>query len=733
MTVTTIDLTTRPGDQPYPLLTKVYLKSSWRDPWVENTEVAVDRVMWSVSPRVGVAQLYWRYGVGKLANSATFQQLARKDIDRWYVKIEIYTYSVANPSAFVPPKVWWGVVDLTRDLLDGSDLGVASGQQAFIAYSLERLLYQYPIRTARVVDAAGELHRIGNGLTCNLRGQGNRTGTTPSTGYHMFRDDGADGELWTTRDIVKYVIGECEPRNSLDAWPSQHFEFVTIDVSLDDEEYLPDWDAPEVELHGRSPGQVLNMLIARQRLLGWRMEVTGTPPNEVMSIVPFTFATEELEIDDTYRLLANPSLYHINLTQSAESTIAVTYDGAGTYDQVIVEGARRRSCFTISYDDLTLVEGWTIAQDTAYSLGASADAGYPPAAEVDKRRARNAAVRNSDALRDVYRRYKLHTPWDFKAGDGEGGAQNPVFLEDTHVDMPDDWQAAYRPYESTLSLLPTLPLKGNVDYSVYVLGGTIIDGRLRLEERTPIVVMQLPDDSGKWMHIEKIGLQGDLPTTNTSDNKRWSASTRVNTREQDPAIYINVTGQPQHVIASTDFVPLSEDRDLGSYDWRNMAATVAVEEDRRVFGAWPDSRDLRLPELDAVRILRIQAGDAYRLDYMPVNTILGVDEESGALVKSNIPQWINDARDKLRNVAKLAYQWYGQQRRTVQLSTRRIFADIHVGDVVLSVERTAAEDIDVATVVSQITIEIPLTKGEQPSPPLMTLVTAYAELDPLRV
>jgi hypothetical protein len=227
-------------------------------------------------------------------------------------------------------------------------------------------------------------------------------------------------------------------------------------------------------------------------------------------------------------------------------------------------------------------------------------------------------------------------------------------------------------------------------------------------------------------------MQADIPTTDTDANQRWSASVRVNTRNREPAFYVRVGGQPQHVIASADFAPLAEDRELGSFEWQDIVATMSVEEDRHAIGVWPDAQDLA-SDIDGVRVLRIQAGRAYRLDYMPDGTVLGVNPVTGALIKSPSPQWVNDDRDALTNLARVAYQWYGRERRIFQLQTLKIFNELSIGDLIVSVSRTDTDDQDIGTVVTQIALELPRSSYAHAAPASMSIFTAYADLDPLRI
>lgn len=735
---TTINLNTATGAAEYPLTTTVYVRENWADTWsmVDSGGVAVDRIIWAAAPRISTAQLYWRFGIGRLAGSSTFQQLSRKEWQRFYVKIAVRTPSllIAGNHDTV---YWYGVVDLTRDIIEGRDLAVPSGRQAMIAYGLEGELYRYPIRDCQFKQSvSGTVLRLSGALTCNVDDKRNRTTAKTASGYYVFDENPSTSLFWSTRDIVQYVIGDHGLHDSSTPGASQRQDGVSIPTGIDAAALamLPNWDAPEVPLHGKSPGQVLNQVIARQRLLGWYATVDETTTPETLKIVPFTFTGTPITINTGKTIAANLATKHIQAWDSSESDVSVQFDASGLFDQVIVEGAKRRSAFTVGQPEgwgYTLEAGWTGALETEYGAAGSGEPDYPAAAEIDERRRRNAMVRGSDRLATVYSRYQLPAVWAGTAGDGGGVNWYTVFPADVAYDGADDFVAAADIYRPSIGFLPTIPMLADVDYSSGSTGGTWLGTGDRHEEMAPIVLIETPETAGKYVSIEAAGTRSDLPRTDADGNDRWSASIRVNTRVREPALYVNVSGQAQHVIAGADFTGQAEDKPVGGWDWRTMLCTVAVEEERRCYGAYPDAEDLP-GVLDVVRVMRIQAGDDYRQDFMPEGTVLGVDP-AGALVKSPQPQWINDARTKLYELAKFAYQWYGVERRVLEMSTKKINGHIAVGDLVVSVSRTDTVDIDVGTCITQITIDNPLSMASAPPVATMTIVTAYAELDPLKV
>src|SRR5690606_22400103 len=86
---------------------------------------------------------------------------------------------------------------------------------------------------------------------------------------------------------------------------------------------------------------------------------------------------------------------------------------------------------------------------------------------------------------------------------------------------------------------------------------------------------------------------------------------------------------------------------------------------------------------------------------------------------------------------RVAWQWYSEKRRALQLSVQHVTRALWLGDLVLSVgdpDLPIPGDIHISQVrscVSEITVEIPIVDGAGPPPPRrQTWTTAFGELDP---
>lgn len=733
---TNVDLSTQAGAQEYPVQVRVWTKANWLDEWAEDTGLQVNSVTWEVAPRIGTAQLYFRYGIGKLYDSQVFETLARKEIDRHFVKIQLLTDHPTVAGATLA-KYWYGIVEITRDVIEGS-ADVPRGRQTILAYGLEHLLYQNPVRSS--VYYKDSVTRLGDslaGLTFNENGVANMI--DDEGGANRFTADlsADETDYWSTKDIVRYL---CEFHSIPD--PTVHIgeqiathSTIKIALQLDRSDVLPTWDRPVLESHGRTLGQLFNALMPRHRLLGWYTEISDVDPT-TLRIVPYTFAGYDLTIVPGQTIPANPNEKTITVHESAQTQLHVEWDRSGQYDQVIVEGAKRRSVFTMTahVGTGTLEKGWTDELEVEYEKAASEAAGYPASSEVDERRRRNADSRGRDRLRSVFSRFKLPDDWDFMAG--YGMLQVPVFPVDVPYGDEDNFNSGVYVYRPHLSLLPTLPLIAGKEYFHFETEPDTEPEDLGLgnlgEELPPFAIIQVPQDDSKWAYLHKVGMTADTPNTIPEANRRWSARIRVNSRIREPAFHVDVTGQPQHVIASQDFDGLAEDRDLGDLDWRNMLATVAVEEDRRVYGAYPHIEQVE--SIDHVRVLRIDAGDQFRLDFMPYRTCLGISAR-GTPIFTTGPQWLNDDRAALYRVAKLAYEWYGTERRALRMVTKKITNGIDIGDLITSVSTgpETSHELPINTVVTQVAIEFPMTDQARPAVAQMSFSTAFAQLDPLRV
>jgi len=689
----------------------VYLRSSWAADWVEAQHLHCDWATWNVAPAVSRAALWWRYGKAIRPGKVAWEDVAPLSVGRNYVKIVF-------DASLDPPLVWYGTVELAGNRVDGSLVDgqtvTATGQQRLICYGLEQLLKQRPITSSYWRDGNGNVRCTGRGITFNENGLPNRLETAAWQAYE-FCSLLSEADFWSTRDIVDYLLAYQTP---VDAGGQRRLQFVLGDVP---EHTVPDWDKPQVRQHGQTAWQILNSLLARQRLLSFFVHVAAD--DQTITVNPFTFNETHLMVENSFlaannsqkavQILADPGVAEFSLKDSSIDAV----------DQVVVTGARRQSCFTVFRDDDTLDADWTSTQQTEYNAGGSGEAGYPLAAERAQRQQWNKEWRAAPHLEAVYRRFRLPADWDGQLGEYSGGAPGvfpPAFPED---DDPDEHFPVWVPGLKLLSVLPIREVNSPSTYSLEEVDN---------EYAKPFAVFPLPEYSTRWVMADKVGEAAEIePTGANKDkaNRKWSASVRV--LRDSPRFEVRVTGQPQHVIAYTDFSGVPEDEAAGEFDWRDMMVTIAVEDDRYCSACWPTNPDAAI---DSLRVKRIDAGPGFRLDWVAKGTVLGIDKTDGSLVTEDSGRFERDDRDALLTLALIAWQWYGATRRAAHLKAAHTTGLLQRGDLITSVSQDGNLHT-LSSVITQVRITIPRTEGPNspPGPPVMSWETQFGELDPVKM
>jgi len=735
-------------------LQTVYAKAAWADDWVEQPHLYCTLCKWSLSPEIPTATLVWRYGVGQRPGDGIFVNVARKSLSRYYVKI---SYSHAD---FTSTNDWYGGIEIEGDSRGGSDVGgIATGVQEFVCFGLERLLDIHTIRRSFWVDQTNKLQVSNAAFAFNANGAGNMADAASRRDNAIPFDGGADtvddltGGYWDSLEIVNYLLEFDAPMpEDLEEYRSDPFseavEYQTprVQMALDptDKTVIPDFDRPVVTREGAMTLEVLNTVLARQRLLGYDIRVE----DNAVYVHPCSFLDSDLVLEpwlDTYS--GNQNLKKLVLANDASANVVVQKSSVDVVDVVTVRGAKRRSCFTVSYDDSTITSGWTSADQTDYNNGAStaSSPAYPGAANVDERQKRNASARAVDKLRDVYARFVLVDNWNLKANDGQNGlAEANVVFPLGDGGLAED--APYRAYPPGIKLLPTLPLLSHHDYS----GTNIKDethvvptGDAPYQELPPIVLTPLLDDTNFYVHVENVGIVRSAYYAGTGDDRNWSGSVIV--EPDSRSIRVQVTGAPQHKIAKNEFSPVdSSDWAIDRWDWQDFIFTIAVEDERYCEAHYPhdEYNNVKFPTgVDAARTLVINVGDGYRQDWVVKETVVGVDGTDGTLIRTTSGGYIRDDRQPMQDLARVAYEWYKDERIALEWTTSvykpfRETVDsnevgIRVGDMVTTVE-AGTDQITANTVVTSIQIESPISADAQPGVPRITYATQYADLDPVR-
>lgn len=714
---------------------QVYTRALWTGAWTIKL-MHCDEAVWSVAPSIPTATLHYYYGDivrdGALAFS---RDEKRSDMLRAYVKI---VFTMDDDSE----RIWYGIIEVIEDQLHGAtftedDEGnivsvVTSGEQTFTAYGLEQLLATTLVTRSYVQPAdGGEPVVVERGIEFNERGRANRH--TPDmalgTNTYNFARHPDSATYWSSAEIAKYLLWRHVPTTALDD--------IRIPFALEPDAMLviPTYDRPTVYSHHQSTYDLLTSLIARQRLMTWFLEVDEeeTPAAVYCRVrttnnmpVPYYGGAEYGEIPEN----ALHWRFIFDADPSAVATIKTT--AVECYEQVVVRGRRRRSVFSLGFEDGTLGVGWSESSQEVYDAGATNSATLPASTEKTARRKRHAEARSTAEIEEVYVRFAIPWDWDGMVGAGDGGSAVVPAFPIVEPDGSIDTETAPH-YPLGLTIEPTLPLLAGVDYS----GAAIPEGTWSeaespsREERPPLVAWLLPDASpARYQDVEKLGRNADMEIEEPDENSLWSCEVRV--PPHDRAIELVVHGQPQHVIASADFTPTDEDDVPSEHDWRKMIVTLCVQEDRHAEGRYPLDDDLD-PIDEIIRVKTIDIGDSLRQDYVCPFTVVGIDED-GQPVRSN-GGFVWDDTAELNAIARLAFEWYSTQRQVLYMHTEAMAGVFVIGDLVSDVgEDNSGHHAAINTMITEIRITTPRLDGDgTPQPPRMSIVTNWGQLDPLQM
>jgi len=722
----------------------VDVKENWEDDWDPVAYLKPRTVTWSAAPTIPTAILHYRYGEGKRP-ADSFDYHAAQELVGQFVRITIQTGGfdgAGDPNE----RVWYGIISeeqrapegsRTTDPLPGENW--ERGQQGFLCNGLEILLHRQQITSAWFRTTAGlwgerQTHR---GLVFNDPNHGpdtgNKSGEVGPKGVAMFADDLATADTWSTRDIIDYLSKYHLPINNHD----RNVIDITLDAGARDR--LPNWDSPRVATHGRTLKQILDTLLDRRRLWSYTLDVTakaGGAVADTITLRPFSFNQADVELPSENTLKANPEQRTIDWDgNSTVLSARLTESETVRYQQVRAVGRPVICCGTISAIDLTLVEDWEAAAETDYdgaakwAMGAAAWA----ALTRDQQDQAQRDYRKADRLARVYRYFSLPSGWDELVKDGEGGAGNYLFPY-ARLGLILPWvgtNAAF--YLPDLRLRRDLPLKSDHDYTADVsapVDNTPAGGKW--EWLRPIVLIKLQEDLartvGKYAHCEHLEAAADVEGAGDGHGRTFGVSVR--TQADGPGLVLTVNGKPQHAIATARFMshdPI-DDIPLGRLDYQdNLIATVAMDADYRVEALWPAAAE----QADAVKVLTIECGERAQLHYIAPGTVVGIDD--GDLERVTAGGFARDDREWLKDIARAAWEWYGAERRALQLSLGTVH-DLHVfgiGDLITTAD-AAGDDHTVNTVLTSVVAElIPETESNPPPPPSVTIKTQFVDFDPL--
>lgn len=703
---------------------KVFTAERWADDWEEQPQLFCDSFLEACSTEFSQAEFHWDFGRVEGYDDADFQTRAPKDLEGHLVKIELGGVLPGDPE----PRRWYGVFVSDFRAYGGESSNPGEplvGQQELRALGLEFFLERVPL------DSSICMSKIGSDPAEELEVE-RALPFNPAGGYRESRrlignmdPDGEEGPVfvenpkvdsfeWAGRDILDYLVGYHMPKD-VDG-------VVQIPwTRADDGGILSAFQGTLDGTHGKSVRTVLSMLMDRRRLLGWRLVVQLESEVETgVEITPFNFNHADIDLPFGASISANTDTVEIDASDDGlVLECEVGRDDTPHFSRVLARGERVVVCGSI--DKATLPgkydKDWTDALKTEYQTASSTlGASYDVLNAWDKLNA-NADFRQQDRFRSVFARF-LMKPETLNSPEA---ASNGFLPYDPKVN--DKQLRAYPPLARFLSVLP---LRDDIDYttpstSLHAAAGEIPSGS-REEYMPPLAFIA---DGTRYYHLEHLTLGEKSALVAGLGGRTWSASVQM--RHEALGFVVIVGGAEQHVLGKDDFTPVAspdpdypkwhEELKPAALDWQDMYLTVALETDNWAEAQWPDEPE---DTGDVARDLVLEF-PGKRMEYVLEDTAFRLDT-NGTLKKSTSAGWIVDDSEELKDLARVAYEWYQAPRRTLRFSKRTLDCPYHVGQIVTKLKRPGGDDLEeINSVITQIIFN--LRQGS------FTLRTQFAELD----
>jgi hypothetical protein len=671
-----------------------YAKASWSDAWVEMPDLVCLRFSDQAGPAHGSAEFRWVYGeqlrpaIGSRPADSTYEVVDRSGLLGKYVKV-----LTSNGLG------WMGIVVDVTDTRRGAGQEdtespvISQGVEVLAAFALTYLWDLNPIRES-VVDEnrIGEVFAFNGGANVG-RGPRSENNCSLTLASPEFTAD-ADVVAWTAKKVLQYVLNHFSPLDAdgsaLIAWQFEQLE----DAGFSDLDY----EIPQMDPAGMTPWQLMNKVIDRRRGLGLRHRLVfddeqGDDGEEVLHLSVFSTLAEPVALEDAEEtiLRGNSDVVQLDISAAVNVlSLQLTKSAVQQADRVRVIGERRGSVRTLDAGD-ELVPDWEESKVTEYNTARSANSNYDDLTEDEKSRA-NARFRAADEFRKVFAQWRLdaYTLDTFPQLDADG--------EVLEVGDHPQWLGALR-FEKSL------PMLADVDYSGEIEPAADADP----QEFIPPLV---------WFNHE-LAERMDADADTTEDGRKWSVQVRV--VETAPALRLEVVGGQQHFIASDLYAENgtyeaieAADHAVASDSWR---ATVYMLQQDRVEASEPAEP----VSGDVERVVEIQVPGAY-LDYLVPGTTVGVTHgtDGSTEYQTATGGWLRDDRERLQNIAKLAWSYYSVPQQSLRFAFRAVSAVATVGQMITDlVELGQSEEINSVVTGMDIDLESQVT----------TLQTAFSELD----
>lgn len=700
-----------------------YTRSTWAAPWTERPLLECLQLTDALAPSHGSAQFLHVYGTGMMPQIGSRPAdniptaIAKPDYLDHYVKVVLST-----------GVTWHGIIveqdDQQLGVLDGNPSGRISYTAMALTFLLERA---EPIRKSRVlketVVPGDPIQRvtvnIGIPFNGGSDGRDDRTRVTAAnydSDAKCFTDRTLTTEpkRWKAKDAFEYLLAQFPLKNASGT------ELFQMTISTESKACL-DYELPELQYHGMTLWQLLTRLVDRRRGLMLYAKVTGT---DQLSLVVDSSAKTQITLPSTSVIPANRNQRSYQFDTAVNvGRVSIGKSALQKYDQVEVIGERVGVVFTVSPELGSTGQmdfDWEDALEEEYEDAATGETGYSALTDEQKAAA-NADFRAADKFAPVYSWWRLRWLWDGKGKNKiSGGTNKPAVI--TVKDNGDLDITTVAPFWlDGLRFADFVPMRPAVDYRTDVKTEKDEQEDERQQDYlAPMVFVKLASvnsESGStdagWVHAERI----NAAIKSGAEEREYEWAIQLKARRDAPGFIFEVVGAPQHYAASDSFTAAGTFEEIPSAQGvtsRNWLATVYMPLQQHVRGVYPKPDDVESGDLK--RVLQIQLPSCH-LDYLIEGSVVAV---KGGALQTTEGGHLRDDRKRADDLAKLAYQWYGETRQTLNMSFRGIAEGFSVGQLVTSVKQDGITQ-DVNTVISAITLDL---KGVG-----STIATNFSELD----
>ncbi len=674
----------------------VYTRANWADAWTEQPHLHCSVLRTGVGGQIDQASFQFEYGQMHYSGEADPETVDCINLDRHFVKIRIELPN-SLPAGDLVGLAWYGVIVHTVDrplgvgnievleteagapleAEDDEDLEISStkaGDQTFTAYGLEWLLTRVFIDKSVYESSGGSDVTIKTVLAFNsgtkreldahdVQILGNKS---PTQNRFVAPDEVASAEVWTAADIIDYLFDVFTPTTA----PPWELDASVADACA--------WYEINNLVVGPTLYDALNTLINHKRGLTWSVVVAGVDAIETATIKVHSFAAAAVALTGGATLPANAAQVTLDAQVMRQVSPVTVKDTSPRFEQVKVRGARRGSCFTLSYQDDTIEAGWSSFQLEQYAKAAE---GTTPVAEL-KRQA--DAFRASDNIGNVLTRFVVPIDWDGTVGNGKGTAltKKPACPAiESGGALSTTVSSGY--WMPGLRIASWIPLRENVDYQYDAANPVDFNEPGQLPPyRKPFALYETND--GKYVRADRANVLVHNEAV-TASKTGFKFSSDVTPLSDQMGIFLRPSTLPHAHSDNTDLTTvLSTFQDTSDIrpqtNWKKAIVTAFAEFDEHAEAVWPSTIAAAVNGQQSVLVINV--GNSCRLDYLAPNTVLDVTQ-SGDVLANSSGGILRDDRPKLERIARVAWEWYSSPRSALTLEVNHITTEFVVGQLLV--------------------------------------------------